>query len=113
MIQTIYVIGLFAIPAFLYFGVSTWREATKPALVIPAILLILLSAYLSWRMAVPPVQAGQAGCSILADSCPPPPTGLALFMAKINHSLKLFFLLLPIVAVTWIGAHFGAKRRFQ
>lgn len=113
MIQTIYGIGLFAIPALLYFGVSTWREPAKPALVIPALLWMLLSAYLSWRMAFPPVQVGQAGCSILAYPCPPAPTGLALFVAKITHSVKLVFLLIPIGVVAWIGAHFGAKRRFQ
>ncbi|MDD2860824.1 MAG: hypothetical protein PHI71_07120 [Acidiphilium sp.] len=113
MIQTIYLIGLFAIPALLYFGVSTWREPTKPALVIPALLWILLSAYLSWRMAFPPDQAGQAGCSILAYSCPPQPTGLAFFVAILNHAVKLVLMLSPIGVGAWIGAHFGAKRRFQ
>ncbi|GAN81747.1 hypothetical protein SAMN02746095_03963 [Acidocella aminolytica 101 = DSM 11237] len=112
MTQLIYGVGLLAIPALLYLGVATRQEKTKPALVIPAMLWILLDAYLAYRLAFPSVDPGQTGCSILAYSCPPPPSELGDFMTKAHHIFDLVLLLVPVGIVSFVGTHFGAKRRF-
>lgn len=111
MTQLIYFVGLLAIPALLYFGVATRQERSKKALVVPALLWILLDAYLADRLAFPAGDAADAGCSILAYSCPPHPSALGLFMTKADHITKLVLLLLPVGIVSFLGNHFGAKRR--
>ncbi|HQT89958.1 MAG TPA: hypothetical protein PK677_15695 [Acidiphilium sp.] len=101
MMTIIYATGLFGIPAMLYFGVAAWRAPTKPLLVIPALLWLLLCVFLSWRM------------SIAAYSPPLHPTEIALFSAEITHIVRLVFLLIPITGLAWMGAHLGAKRQFR
>ena len=110
----LYVLSLLAISGLLYFGVPTSRERAQFALVAPALFLIFLCVYISWRVAFPLIHATEPCMPSPYVSCPAHATGFAEWIdgvIGIGRDAIFVILLAPVGVAAWIGSRFGARRR--
>lgn len=114
MLRITYIIFCVAIFTLPFFGVETRRKDARPILFVIAFLLILVCAWLSWRIEFPSLHASEPCFPTVNRSCQATQTVLGRGLADMREGGKYLRALLRVAfacACAWGGAWLGKRLR--